>query len=325
MRHPVPHRSLRAFVATARLGSQTAAAAELNVTPGAVSRQIAALESRIGCALFARRAGRVALNERGERLLARVMSALDEIDDAILEATSNGSGGVVTIIGFPSVTLEWLVPRLPEFQASHPDIELRIRTALRPQDAQDPEIDIAFALHPSSEIGWLDGFFMRRVFMPVCHPSLIAGRRPEAVIAERPSTRILWSDKRLGFWQAWLDAADLEHIDVRHGIRYENSSMAFQSAREGAGFALGQPALVRKDLDAGTLVAPFRTVIDGGDAYFVERRSNGNTAAAVDQFLEWLARAVAAERMDAEQGGSPIAHQLLRCFSQDLIRSTLWS
>lgn len=314
MRHPVPHRSLRAFVATARLGSQTSAAAELNVTPGAVSRQIASLEERLGSPLFERGAGRLSLNERGERLYTRVAQALGEIDGAILEAETGPSRGAVTIIGFPSVTLEWLVPRLPEFQTRYPEIELRIRTALRPQDAQDPDIDIAFALHPCGEITTRPGFLMRRLFMPVCHPSLVAGRAPEDVIAERPSTRILWSDKRLIFWQAWLEAADLSHVDVRHGIRYENSSMAFQSAREGAGFALGQPALVRKDLDAGTLIAPFQTVIEGRDAYFVECRGTTKKSAEVEVFLQWLAQVAEAERSQALTHRSPIARELIRCF-----------
>src|SRR3984893_1477731 len=126
-----PLNSLRAFEAAARHLSFTRAAEELHVTQAAISHQIKGLEERLGLPLFRRLACRLLLTEEGETLLPELRDAFNRIAQAIERIGARGQGGTLTVSSMTTIVMSWLLPRLPRFQAAHPEIEVRVMTSQR--------------------------------------------------------------------------------------------------------------------------------------------------------------------------------------------------
>ena len=126
-------KALLAFDAAARHQSFTHAAQELSLTEGAVSRQIASLEGSLGIRLFDRVRNRVTLTQSGQVYAEQVRNSLERIErDALQIMAHEGKGGVIELAVLPTLTSQWLLPRLAAFYARHPDITINmsVRTSL---------------------------------------------------------------------------------------------------------------------------------------------------------------------------------------------------
>src|SRR5688572_33121966 len=142
----LPLTALRSFEAAARHGSFTRAAEELHVTQGAVSRQVQALEARLGVALFERNGRTLTLSLEGRRLATAATEALERLGEAVSELTSPAS--VVTLSMLPSVAACWMAPRMRDFATIHPSIELRLSASRHLVDFQAEGIDAAISYGP---------------------------------------------------------------------------------------------------------------------------------------------------------------------------------
>ncbi len=287
MRYLPRFHALRAFEEAIRTGSLSAAARNLNVTPGAVSRQISALEAHIGGSLMRRHHQGITPNERGMRLFQRLSAAFAEIEDAVRESVGESRQEILTLMTFPTFAVQWLMPRLPRFYSQAPHVDLRIRTSVNNARFDREEIDVALMIGNGRWPGLSTAFLFRREFTPVANSDLLRQYGPDPHDALL-RTRVLYSTPYLRLWQLWLDQAGMRDVPLDRGICFDNSSLAYQAAREGAGFALGQRALVAEDLRSGRLIAPFDLVLEADRQYHIAWRRQDADRPAIKSFVDWI-------------------------------------
>lgn len=259
MSHLPSMQALRAFEAAARYLSFQQAAASLNLTPGAISRQIQALETQLGQALFLRRHKRVELTRAGRAYLEEVRTPLAQLAAATERIRGGGGGSELSIWTNPTFALRWFIPRWNGLYARHPDIDIRLTTSLAPVDFSRDDIDLAIQVTDARDLapGLCADKLVDVALTPVCAPALAAKLRSPDDLVEQT---LLHSEPRPQDWVRWLQFAGVEGIDASRGLRFESTNLALQAAIEGLGVAIGIVALVGDDLASGRLVQPFATV-----------------------------------------------------------------
>jgi LysR family glycine cleavage system transcriptional activator len=286
MRKLPSFQALKAFEATVRAGSLSGAARELNVTPGAVSRQISALEERLGRPLMLRHAQGITPTRAGSRLTRSLTEAFDMVEAAVLEAEAGTGRETLVLNLYPTLAIQWLAPRLAVFHSVAPEVDLQIRTSLiEPRFIHD-DVDVAILIGQGNWPGLEAHLLFPRLFTLVASPALLERLATDPASALRAS-RPLYSDLHIGHWRQWLAAAGLDDLDLTRGTLFENSSLAYQAARDGAGFALGQTHLLAEDLKTGRLVAPFETVIRGERQYYIAHRRTDAGNPAIRKLVDW--------------------------------------
>ncbi len=181
--------ALVAFESAARHQSFTRAAAELNLTQGAVSRQIRVLEDRLGSSLFQRVRQRVILTDAGRAYLIEVRRILDGLESATLRLMTVGeSTNVLNLAVLPAVATHWLVPRLPDFFSKHPKISISCAIRLSPFDFETNPFDAAIHYGSAIWAGAVAHHLMDEDIVPVCSPSFRTSRRIRRVenLARKP-------------------------------------------------------------------------------------------------------------------------------------------
>lgn len=281
-------KSLAAFEATARLKSVTAAGKELFVTPGAVSRQITLLEEWVNQPLMRRSPQGITLTERGEKLAFKLGDIFEEIAKAIREAERQNENSVVTLNLYPTFTIQWLMPRLADFHATFPEIDLRIKTSLSEPNFQGGDIDMAVIIAEETPPGLSGIPLFDRVFSPVCSPGLLARCPGESPREALKNERLLLSDRHVDLWRKWLEMTGISTEKINRGVRFENSSLAWQAARKGAGFAMGQKALLEVDFSEGRLVSPFEETILDDRFYRLVCREAEKDSPAIRTIFSWF-------------------------------------
>jgi LysR family glycine cleavage system transcriptional activator len=263
MRRLPPLPALRAFEAAARHMSFKRAAAELGVTPTAISHQIRQLEDHVGRRLFERRPRRLVLTPDGQLLFPVLRDGLDAFANAVAALAGARKRGVVTLSATTAFTARWLVPRVASFHAANPDLDLRLHASDDPVDfsagAADAAVRYGAGLYP----GLASEELFRDSFAPVCSPHL-GVRTPDDL---RRHSLIHFEWRRLArdtpVWGLWLARAGLAGIDPRAGLTFTDESHAIQAAIAGHGIALLSRVLVADELAGGALIQPFGPVLDG--------------------------------------------------------------
>lgn len=255
-----PLNAVRAFEAAARHASFSRAAAELGVTHGAVSRQVALLEDALGTRLFTRSVRQIALTPAGQVLLAGVAPALERIADAAAQVERAARPRIVRVNVRPSFALRWLIPHLPRFLRSHPELEPQVATSTSEPAAVLPgSFDIAIR---RGLAGWPDQLrpvaFLRETAMPVASPSLLQ-RLPVRTPPDLAQHTLLHCATRDADWAGWLERAGAPGLSPAGTLRFEHLQFSLQAALDGLGVALGPTMLVEGDLKAGRLAAPLRS------------------------------------------------------------------
>jgi len=293
--HRLPRRKLpplaavRAFEATARLGSTVAAASELGVTHGAVSRQIKTLEDRLSRPLFAREAGRLVLTKEGRRYAGSAEEAFDLLDAATRELTGAADEPVVRISTTASFAAKWLLPRLPRFRAGHRDIEIWVLESqglVEPRPGAGADLAIRMGAGPSWR-GVRAEPLMDDELFPVCAPALT--RRVKR-LSDLASATLLHDDDRQAAWSHWLAAVGLSGRAYERGPHFTSTALLLQAATDGQGVALARARLAAGDIKAGRLVRPFEQSVPTGTAYWLVTPSRGTPSRAARTFCAWLKR-----------------------------------
>jgi LysR family glycine cleavage system transcriptional activator len=254
----LPLTGLRVFEAAARHESFLDAATELSITPGAVSRQIKALETELAVRLFERFNRAVRLTETGRRLAVGVRQGLTLMEEAVAEIRDERPG-VLAVTAMHSFAARWLVPRLHLFNERHPDIQVLVAASDAAVDLVRDRFDVAIRFGK----GPYPGFHARKLvslFMfPVCSPRLLEQTHLKTP-ADLARVQIL-SDVYLAqgepHWGDWLTLAGVSGVDWRRGQQFSNVYLAIEAAIAGRGVALGERALVLDELATGRLVKPF--------------------------------------------------------------------
>ncbi|RXZ38248.1 LysR family transcriptional regulator [Oxalobacteraceae bacterium CAVE-383] len=286
MRKIPPLNSIRAFEAAARLVSFTKAGQELNVTHGAISRQVAILEEWLGVTLFRRVNAHLVLTSAGKKLFDESSAALDRIAVAAMHI-SNVNNAELTVSAPPTFTLRWLIPRFSTFQRRHLDLRVRLVTSLSPVDFSGKEYDIAIrgALEPPDPA--TSRFFLTESILPVCHPDLLEKHALETPEDIAFHTLLTYSTEPYR-WDAWLANLDASHVRPAHTINFEQMYFTLQAAMEGLGIALVPYFLVIDDIAAGRLCTPFGSLGVQTRAYYANVDPNSDGHVARSAFIDWL-------------------------------------
>jgi LysR family transcriptional regulator, glycine cleavage system transcriptional activator len=287
MRRRIPSLSaLRAFEAAARLRSFKQAADELAVTATAVSHRIRALEDEIGCRLFVRKTRAVDLTPEGRSLYSAVREGFDTIATGV-EKLRQRMRPLVKLSTTPAFAAKWLVPRLADFQARHPEIDVHVHASNRPIDLSAGTIDIAIRYGQGRYEGMKSTPLLQDRFAPVASPSLNIAS--VADLSRRTLIHFDW-EQPLPVdltWAAWARAAQLPELNTEGGIRYSDESHAIQAAVAGQGVALLSLVLIEQELKLGLLEFRLEPVLDGL-AYFIvrpERVVHDSAASIVEAWL----------------------------------------
>lgn len=245
--------ALRAFDAAARRLNFARAASDLAVTPGAVSRQIQALEAAVGVPLFVRGNRNVELTPRGQTYARQVHEAFDRLALATEQLRGRDANGPLAICAYPTFAMRWLMPRWRAFHDRHPDIDLQLTTSLAPVDIARDGFDAAVRIGDGKWPGHGSVWLAAVEVFPVCSPALAARLHGPGDLRDHV---LIHSDPRPDDWPRWLEAAGTRGADGTRGPRFETMSLAFQAAIEGVGVAMGVGCLVAEDIALGRLVRP---------------------------------------------------------------------
>ncbi|MDV3127299.1 LysR substrate-binding domain-containing protein [Mycobacterium sp. 21AC1] len=275
---------------TGRLLSISKAAAELSVTPAAVSRQIRALEHFLRVPLFNRVHGGLELTPAGVRFLAEIGPLFTALEIAT-EAVRPGSRGTILKIRSPATfAVRWLIPRFASFHRLHPDIDVQLTTSPAPIDLDREDLDAGFQLGDGNWPSLCAQPLIPNELVPVVAPATHAALTDPADLAD---ATLLHSLARMDDWAQWLAAAGVRASNAYSGMKYETSLLAYQAAIEGHGVAIAQKALVAKELGDGTLVTPFPDTLDlGPHTYYFVWHARRRQSPALTAFREWLKAAV---------------------------------
>lgn len=298
--------SLKAFESAARHLSFKKAAAELHVTPAAISHQIKALEDFLGTPLFRRLTRALELTEEGRAMLPKLKEGFECLAAAVEQARLHDGGGILAVCATPSFAARWLMPRLQRFTTAHPDIELRLTTS---QANIDSRIDGTAGSEPADprtsgsdlEIRFGSGRYgslrTERLFgvsfVAVCSPRLMEGEHALRTPGDLRHHVLIHDDTIPDLderpnWGEWLARAGETGVEAVSGPHFSNSGLAIEAAIDGLGVALAPRPLVSADVAEGRLVVPFEIATPSRYAYWLVSAERTLERPAAKAFREWL-------------------------------------
>src|SRR3974390_419665 len=281
-----PLNGLKAFEAAARSESFTRAAEELNVTQGAVSHQVKALEDILGLNLFRRERQRLILTKAGRDYLAVIRDALDQVAGGTERLLERQESGALTVSTSPDFAAKWLVNRLGHFAEKYPDLDLRVSATTHYVDFARDDVDIAIR-HGHGNWPGLDvqRLYSERLF-PVCSPKLVTGRNRVTKVADLLKFPLLRLEDAKN-WARLFEAAGVK-ASVGPGPVLNRASMLIDAAIDGQGIALARTALAAWDLIDGRIVRPFGLAWRPAGTYWIASPKAMARAEKVRRFRQWL-------------------------------------
>lgn len=290
MRSSIPPLScLMAFESAARRSSFKLAAIELNLTPSAVSHQIAKLEELLEIKLFDRTGRQIQLTTSGQEYLSRLSGALDTIS----VATDNARKGVNNTLFVhcsPSFASLWLMPRLTDFAKTYPDISLTLSSSVMPSDFDSAQVDldIRYGL-PVWEGVKVVPIYQERL-LPLASPEFIKQhniKKPEDLI----NLPLINSSVNILQWNDWFASRKIDYIPPQYAYRFERTFMALEAAVQGLGVAFDSSFMADRLIQAGTLVPIFKSEwslkVEAHHMVFPSRHMH---RPEVMNFIEWVQR-----------------------------------
>lgn len=297
MSTPIYLNALRALEAAARHQSFSAAAAELHVTSAAVGQQVRSLESWLGVSLFNRASSgsaRLVPTDVAREALPDIREGFERLWMGLARLQEGSLNTGLTVTVSPAFAAKWLLPRIEDFQRSHPQTDVLLDTNLRPVDFIAEGTDIGVRYGTGHWPGLTAIKLMDEEMYPVCaptYPLLKRGRLSAKMLADATLIHDLSmaGDPTYPTWRTWLDAAGYPNVNAEHGLRINNSAAVLQAAIDGQGLALGRSVMLRDDLTAGRLVRPFgETPRPLAFAYYIVHRPEVAELAKIKAFRDWL-------------------------------------
>lgn len=283
---PTVH-ELSAFVASAELGSASAAALALNLTQSAVSRSIASLEQRLGVRLFMRVRQRLVLTDAGRAMLREASQILGKLDNtARMVMAFGGSESVLRLAVLPSFANHWLIPRLTAFAQRHPQIGLDLAPALSAVDFDQTPFDAALQRRQMARPGTITLELCKERLIAVASPHLVgSGMLAPDVLVEFP---LIQQSTRPQLWADWLQAAALEPFQRVRGPRFEHFDMVLAAAEAGLGVGLVPDIFAADGLARGALTMPCQIAVAGASPYALIWPPAAQDRPSLRAFVDWL-------------------------------------
>ncbi|WP_417623741.1 transcriptional regulator GcvA [Paremcibacter congregatus] len=282
-----PLAGFKAFEAAARFQSFTKAAEELNVTQAAVSQQIKQLEYYLGFDLFSRRPRQIALTEKGAALAHTVREALEDIGEKIARLQSNAHEETLRITVVPSFAMLWLIPRIADFSACHPNIDLRIDTSEEyidlAKDGYDLAIRITNVPNPNLDCQLLS----KGLAVPVYSPKLLKdGKAWLGYDDLRCFTLLHRRDTEL--WRQWLRHQGLLSENCNFGSSYNRAGPLVAAAIAGQGVAMVPAMLASFEIKQGNLLVLDPVGIETDNNTYLMGLKDTVDKPAIVAFRKWM-------------------------------------
>ena len=303
--HFPPMSCLLAFEAAARRTSFASAATELNLTPSAVSHQIAKLEQLLDIRLFDRTPRSIELTEAGKEYLRRVAFALDLISVAT-DTMRNPVRNALNVHASPSFATLWLMPRLPDLAVALPSVALSLSSSVAPSDftGDDVDIDVRYGTPNWPQLEVIP-IFEERV-LPLASPTFIEAHgieTPEDLLR----VPLIQSTVNMVQWQEWFRARDIEQTPGRFQFRFERTFMALEAAAQGLGVACDSASIAAEYLQRGRLRRVFREDwCIRVQSHFLVFPPRNRHRPEVASFIQWVQRhsAQAERASDADRSSA---------------------
>lgn len=298
-----PLNALKAFEASARHLSFTKAADELFVTQAAVSHQIKSLENHLGIKLFMRKNRALLLTEEGQSYYLDIKDIFSSLQDATQRLLARNSKGAINVSIHTSLAIQWLVPRLSDFNRLYPDIDVRISADDRDDGTLTEDVDIAFYYGRGNWPGVIADKMMTEYLQPLCSPTLLNDLSREGQLASINDLcrQTLLHDTSRRDWKRFFKNISLTSRNLDQGPIFSHSALVLQAAIHGQGIALGNNLLAKPDIEAGRLIAPFSEILVNKDAFYIVCRSPLQEGGRIAQFREWVLASVAEEEQAIDE------------------------
>jgi LysR family glycine cleavage system transcriptional activator len=280
--------ALTAFESAARHGSFTRAALELNLTQGAISRQIRQLEDQLGAQLFRRVSQRVVLTDAGREYLQDVRRTLDHLEVATQRAMAYADGAnVVKLAVPPTFSATWLARRLPDFMARHPTVTINCAIRLPWFDQGTEKFDAAIHASAPTLGNTVVHPLMRTKITPVCSPGYRAAQRLRAP-SDLLRAALLHQTNRPLAWADWFEASGVSAPQAFRGPRFEHIAMLIRAAVAGLGVALVPLCLIEDEIENGTLTALAPRSPRSDLLFYLVGPATKQDVTGIRAFTEWI-------------------------------------
>lgn len=278
---PLP--ALHTFWVTAQCCNFTRAAEHLHITQGAVSRQVAGLESQLGYALFQRQARGLSLTEEGREWLACAQQVFGLLADAVEHI---GDRRRTLQLKASTCVMRWLLPRLLQWQKERPDVPVELTTTVAYNvDFRRETFDAAVIYGPIAEQSAEARHLFDERLTPVCVPGLLGSLRTPQDLQHQV---LLHPTRDERDWTLWLKAANACLSDPIQRHHFETLDLAMTVASQGTGVAMGDSALIGEDLKAGRLAMPFELRVSTGMGYYLVYPPGAEPSAGLEALMDWL-------------------------------------
>lgn len=279
---------LYAFLTVCQHGSFRQAADTLCVTQAAVSRAVQRLEQRLECTLLDRSGTRVQPTARGREFQALVEAHVAGLDNAIGQFGVRAAPHKLRVSVLPTLGTQWLVPRLGQFRAQHPGIEIELRPFHHDEDFTRDDVDLWVHLKRSAR-AWPRGiraqYLLGREILPACTPALAARlNQPRDLLNQTLLHHINYP----GNWALWLCKAGNVDTPPKLGTGFDLGNNLIVAACAGMGVIVVHPVLIEAELASGQLVLPFKPAVATDRGYYLGSRASLAKNDAAEQFTRWL-------------------------------------
>jgi LysR family transcriptional regulator, regulator of gene expression of beta-lactamase len=295
----LPLNALRAFEASARLGSFTRAGLELRVTQTAISHQVKALEATLGVTLFKRLQRGLALTDEGHALLPVLTDVFRRMSATLSQFEEGNFREILTVGVVGTFAIGWLLPRLKTFRERHPEVDLRLKTNNNRADMLLDGLDFFIRFGDGAWHGTDAVHLMDAPLSPVCAPEMAARvRRPKDLAREE-----LLRSYRVDEWTLWFKAAGLAPPSLR-GSMFDSSRALVEAAAQGAGVALVPGAMFAREIAEKRIVQPFEITVSVGSYWLTHLKSRAATP-SMSAFRAWILAEITASTGAARSGARP--------------------
>ncbi|SDO05002.1 LysR substrate-binding domain-containing protein [Ensifer sp. YR511] len=282
-----PMNALVAFEAAARHESLTRAAAEMHVTPGAVGRQVKKLEDHLGLKLFTRTNRNILLTPEGRRFYESINDIFLQLRREVERVSRQTRDRPLNVRTSMMFMRYWLLPRLPRFFASHPDIKLNFSVG-RSSDIPGPDIDLTIKILDEPLPGFKVKRLLKGTMIAVCSREYLTNRGGAIAYASLGEETLLHSSVHPEQWKIWLGEAHLAALDNARNIVLEGDGLSYEAAAEGIGIALARQCLVERELASGRLLVPMSGNGERFGDYYLVSPDVSPRVKGFMEFSRWL-------------------------------------
>ena len=275
------------FEAAARHENFKQAAAELFITPSAVSHQIKALEAFLGFELFQRKSRGVALNAAGKVYLHYVQQGISKLEQGTKVVSNKFSSPSLKISTFTTMASNVIIPKLSDFQQKHPSIDIRIETGMNITDLRYDDCDLAIRMGKGDWPGVVVKKLLNLTAHAVCSADF--AKKHQLTSPEQISqVPLIDLENMNNIWRTWSAAMQLPKMQYKHQLTFSNYDASLQAAEQGLGLALAIMPIEHALIERNLLVLPFEKAAKFDQSLYAVYREEDRNRHDIHCFLDWL-------------------------------------